>query len=144
MTKVNKNILIGISGAMWTLVGIFLFKIAIFWLLSPSNTTILSISILASGSIAGVLIAKFGFNKIAEKNINRIKEYKKEVCLFAFQNWQSYLLIIFMISLGILLKSASFIPKNILAVMYFGIGFALFLASFRYYINLYKCLKLKK
>ena len=59
MPKVNKNILIGISGAMWTLVGIFLIKIAIFWLLSPLNTTILSI--LGVMLVLGILVYAVGF-----------------------------------------------------------------------------------
>ncbi|MCF6364710.1 MAG: hypothetical protein L3J35_00760 [Bacteroidales bacterium] len=139
MIKVNKKILIIIAGLLWTGVGIMLIKIAYKWLITFSDTGIIAIS--GMGIFAGIIIAKFGFNNIAEKNIERIKQYENKVCLFAFQKWQSYLLIIVMISMGIFMKSRAFIPKNFLALMYTGIGSALFFASFRYYIRFFKCSK---
>jgi len=142
MPKVNKKVLIIIAGIMWSAVGIMLIKIALKWLVEFSYIYIFLIS--GGGLITGIIIAKFGFNNIAEKNVNRIKQYKNKVCLFAFQKWQSYILIIVMVSMGIFMKSSSFIPKKVLALMYVSIGTALFISSFKYYINLHKCVKLKK
>ena len=136
MPKVHKNILTLISGILWTAVGIFLIKIASRWfILLSQNELIISVII---GILLGTAISYFGFSKLAEKNINRINLYKENVCIWAFQRWQTYFLIIFMISLGIFMRKASFIPKFILTPMYIGIGFALFSASFKYYIYLLK------
>jgi hypothetical protein len=135
MTKVNKNTLILISGLIWSSIGILLIKIALKWfILLDKNEIILAI---IGGIILGTVISYFGFSSIAKKNIERINMYIDKVCIFAFQKWQSYLLIIFMISLGLYMRKTSFIPKTILAPMYIGIGFALFTASFKYYIFLY-------
>ncbi len=142
MPKVNKKILIIIAGVLWTGVGIMLIRIAFSWLIKYSGVNIIGISV--AGVSAGILISKFAFNNIAEKNINRIKQYDKKICLFAFQNIRSYFLIIIMIFLGILLKSASYIPDKLLSLIYISIGSGLFIASYRYLIALIKCLKLKK
>lgn len=131
---VNRKWLIIISGLMWSAVGIFLNILAFNWLKSFEIAQ-LFITILM-GLLAGWVIAHFGFGKIANKNINRIFVYPKEVCVFAFQEWKSYIFIAFMMSMGIFLRTTGLVPKFILAPMYIGIGTALFLASFKYYRNL--------
>lgn len=131
---VNRKWLIIISALMWSGVGIFLNILAFNWLKSFNNMQLLITIII--GLMAGWVIAKFGFSNIANKNINRILAYPKEVCVFAFQEWKSYILIAVMMSLGIFLRTTGLIPKYILAPMYIGIGTALFLASFKYYKNL--------
>jgi len=118
---VNRKWLLVISGLMWSGVGIFLNIIAIGCLKSFNKMQI---------------IARFGFGNIANKNVNRILAYPKNACIFAFQEWKSYILIAIMMSLGILLRTTELIPKFILAPMYIGIGTALFLGSFKYYRNL--------
>jgi len=135
MPKVDKNILILISGILWSFVGILLIKIATKWFVLLNNNELFFAII--GGIILGIAISYFGFTNIAKKNIKRINQYSNKVCIWAFQKWQSYLLIIFMISLGLFMRKTSFIPRILLTPMYIGIGFALFTASFKYYIFLY-------
>lgn len=136
MPKVHKHILILIAGILWSGVGILLIKISSRWYELLSNN--LLIAVLVSGVVLGIIISYFGFSKLANKNIKRINDYPDKVCMWAFQKWQSYILIIFMISLGVFMRTTSFVPRPILIVIYIGIGFALFTASFNYYIFLYK------
>lgn len=131
---VNRKWLIVISGLMWSGVGIFLNILAYNWLKSFNNNQIL-ISIII-GIFLGLIIARFGFGNIANKNVNRILAYPKHACIFAFQEWKSYILIVVMMSMGIFLRTTGLIPKFILVPIYIGIGTALFLASFKYYRNL--------
>ena len=131
---VNRKWLFIISGLMWSGVGIFLNILAFGWLRDFNNMQIL-ISVIF-GLLAGLTITRFGFGNIAYKNVNRILAYPKQACIFAFQEWKSYILIVVMMSLGIFLRSKNLIPKFILAPIYIGIGTALFLASFKYYRNL--------
>lgn len=71
---------------------------------------------------------------MALKNVRRINAYQRErVCLFAFQRWTSYPLILFMVSLGLYLRIYSPIPKTYLAFLYIGLGGGLFLSSLHYY-----------
>jgi len=131
---VNRKWLIIISALMWSGVGIFLNILAYNWIRSL-NTIQLLLTMLI-GLLAGLIIAKFGFGYIAQKNINRILAYPKDVCVFAFQEWKSYILIAFMMSMGIFMRTSGIISKALLAPMYIGIGIALFIASFNYYKNI--------
>lgn len=140
MPKVGKHILILISGLLWSMVGIMLISIASGWL-TDMSFAYQAIGI-STSLISGSVITYFGFSKIALKNIERINQYQKNrVCIWAFQKWSSYLLIAFMMSLGIFMRNATFFPRLILLIIYFSIGMALFLSSMAYYREL---LQMKK
>ncbi|KAA3663941.1 MAG: hypothetical protein DWQ04_08235 [Chloroflexi bacterium] len=128
----NKLWLYAVAGLMWSGVGIFLNKLAYGWLAPLKWLTI--VPFVLAGIGLAITIYAFGFSKLAKKNINRIVQINNEkVCIFAFQQWSSYPLVAFMISLGIFLRKYSPIPKPYLAIMYIGIGGSLFLASTHYY-----------
>lgn len=131
MPRVRKHLLILISGILWSGVGIFLIRLAFKWFDQLSTIQIISACI--GGLILGGAIAYFGFGGLADKNILRINQYQKKVCFWAFQKWSAYILIVFMMSLGIFMRKTPYIPKFLLSPMYIGIVSALFIASFRYY-----------
>jgi hypothetical protein len=129
--EVDRKWLIMLSALMWSGVGVLLNWIASKWFGKFENWQM--IIALTAGPLSGMIIAVFGFGNLAKKNLNRILDYPAKVCLFAFQRWQMYFLIVFMMSLGIYMRSTNFIPKFLLASVYIGIGTALFLSSFVYY-----------
>ena len=89
-----------LSGLMWSGVGIFLCSLTVPWL-QPVNLGNRLLFILL-GFLLAIGIAAFGFSRYAAVNIRRIATYTKEkVCVFAFQKWTSYPLVLFMIGLGI-------------------------------------------
>jgi len=140
MPRVHKYYLVFISGLMWSGVGLFLMKLASRWF-SELSTNEFYFAIIG-GVLLGSIIAYFGFQNLAIKNVQRIDQYQKDkVCIWAFQKWTTYFLIIFMMSLGIFMRNTPFIPKFLLTPMYIGIGSALFLSSFRYYQFLFSKLK---
>jgi len=125
------------AGIMWSGVGIMLVAFAANWLsLVHSWMVILLI-------LAGLLLASgiyfFGFSKLASRNVQRIINIPKErVCLFAFQKWTSYPLVLVMIAMGIYLRLYSPIPKPYLAILYFGLGLSLFASSLQYYLQVFR------
>jgi len=126
---VKRKYLILISGLMWITIGIMLNILAIRWLTeSYVDTTWLYISV---GVTLALVIHHFGFLKIVDRNLGRIKSLDPESCVFAFMSWRSYLLVLVMITMGILLRHSS-IPMNVLSIIYIGIGLALVLSSIRY------------
>ncbi|MEA3439985.1 MAG: hypothetical protein U9R58_06855 [Chloroflexota bacterium] len=131
----NKKWLYLIAGGMWSGVGIWLCLLAYRWLKPVSiNTTLIfaAVGILLAGAIY-----LFGFRFFANRNILRINSYYQDrVCIFAFQQWTSYPLVVMMVSLGVFLRVYAPIPKPYLAVLYIGIGGSLFMASFLYYRKL--------
>jgi hypothetical protein len=139
--SVSKKWLIATAGIMWTAVGIMLCIRAWAWFsLSKSG---ISFPLEISGIILAIVVYYFGFSRIAGKNLVRLCQFPDKVCFFAFQAWKSYLLIIFMISLGIMLRYSS-LPRQYLAEIYLIIGGALFLGGFIYYAAFHRITRLKK
>jgi hypothetical protein len=119
-----------IAGLLWSGVGITLCIMACYWLSDmawPMN--VLGV---AAGFGSGVAIYRYGFSRIARKNIRRIFGQPEKVCFFAFQAWRSYLLVAVMVLLGYTLRHSQ-IHRLILAVIYSGIGTGLSLSSSLYY-----------
>jgi len=134
---VPKYWLLLIAGVMWTGVGYFLISLAAGWIFVPSADSPWIYWI--PGLILALIIYQFGFSKLAKKNSRRIQNIPVEKpCIFDFQEWHSYPLVLFMIGLGITLRNFSPIPKPLLGIMYIGIGGGLGLSSLVYYLALWK------
>ena len=130
----DKRWLILLAGIVWSGVGIRLTLLALGWLQPvPLRDTVLLLSL---GIVLALAIYRFGFSRLADKNIDRINQYRDKVCLFAFQEWTSYVLVVVMITLGSIMRRSPF-PQDLLAAMYTGIGGNLFLASWHYYASLF-------
>jgi hypothetical protein len=137
---VSKYWLIALAGLMWSAVGFMLCRMAYIWLAAVPWHWWLPLG--AIGIISAVMAHRYGFSRIALKNISRLCLLSDKICIFAFQAWRSYLLIIFMIMLGIMLRDSP-LPKHFLAIIYMTIGGALFLSSFHYYCRIWQ-VKIKK
>ena len=120
------------AGVVWCGVGVGLAAAALLWFSRvqwPINA-----EAAAGACLAGCLVYRFGFSKIALKNVARISRFAGgKVCLFAFQAWRSYLLILFMVGLGYAIRHLSFLPPALVAGIYLTIGSALFLSSSVYF-----------
>jgi len=137
---VSKYWLMAMAGFMWTIVGIMLCRLAFIWLSSVNWHKSLPLGLL--GIVSSLAACRFGFSVIAKKNIDRLCHLADKSCIFAFQAWKSYLIIAFMITLGITLRRSPF-PTRYLAVIYITIGGALFLSSFLFYHRIWR-VKIKK
>jgi hypothetical protein len=138
---VSKYWLVAIAGAMWTGVGIMLLKYAYIWL--ASQITFISLIMGVAGISVAIFANHFQFSRLAKKNINRIMQMADKACIFSFQAWKGYMIILVMVTGGSLLRHSA-IPKTYLAVLYSGIGGALFLSSFQYYFRLLQTLNIRK
>lgn len=125
---VKKEYLLLPAGFMWMGVGVMLSLLAIVWLVPVRNHLLLEVS----GLISGLIIYRFGFVKLARRNVSRIEALPGKRCFFSFMTLKSYLLVIFMMTLGITLRHSS-IPKEWLSVLYNGIGIGLGLSSLTYF-----------
>ena len=137
---VSKYWLMALAGLMWSLVGIMLCRMTYNWLKAVPGHRALSMGSL--GLILALTAYRFGFSKIALKNIDRLCVLPDKTCIFAFQAWKSYLIIILMITLGITIRHSP-IPRHFLAVIYATIGGALFFSSFHFYWRIWR-VKIKK
>lgn len=127
---VSKYWLIALAGLMWSIVGLMLCRLAYIWLTAVNWSLGLPLGLM--GIISALVVYAYGFSKIALRNIHRLCLLSDKSCIFAFQAWKSYLIIIFMIVLGMVLRKSP-IPSHFLAVIYAAIGGALFVSSFHFY-----------
>jgi hypothetical protein len=132
---VSKYLLMALAGLMWSVVGITLCRLGYIWLKAVYWTKALSLGSL--GLILSLIVYRFGFSKIALKNIARLCLLSDKTCIFAFQAWKSYLLILFMVMLGITLRQSP-LPRHFLAVIYLTIGGGLFFSSFHFYRRIWR------
>lgn len=140
---INKKYLYILAGIAWFIVGIFLVIRGYIWLFGNADIKSFSMQVnilfFLLGLFFGAIIAWFGFSKIANKNVKRINKMEGKRCFFSFIAWKSYILILFMVLLGITLRHSP-LNKAYLAIIYISIGSALFLASFIYF-NTFKVRK---
>ena len=116
-------------------------RLAYYWFKEIEWFTALPFGLL--GVFLSLVAYRLGFSGIAKKNIDRIFLLPEKGCIFAFQAWKSYLIIVVMITLGIVLRHSP-IPKHYLAIVYTTIGGALLLSSLHYYRKLWQLIILKK
>jgi len=138
---VSKYWLFIIAGVMWSAVGMMLIWRAFGWFSMMQGRSVIAMGLL--GVVLAVAIYRFMFSKIAQRNLKRLCLMSEKVCLFAFQSWQGYLIVVVMISLGIGLRNSPF-PRPWLAAMYTGIGGGLFIASLHFYERVWQVVHLQQ
>ena len=123
------------AAVVWSAVGIYLDYLAASWLIEVNQIS--TIIFISCGLLLAAAIYLIMFKRFADQNIARIRSMTGErICIFAFQRWTSYPLVVIMMSMGIYLRVYSPIPKPYLAILYIGIGSSLLFASWRYYRQL--------
>jgi hypothetical protein len=133
---VKRGSLVILSGIAWSVVGVVLIVMALNWLAAIHRHMIILILI---GTVAGVVIYRFGFSHVAAVNISRIKSLpqdREKFSLLDFQNRKSYAIIGIMVPMGYALRHSP-IPKVYLIPVYSAIGLGLLLSSIRYYQGLH-------
>lgn len=128
---VDRKYLLLIAGLLWAFIAILLVSYAAGWLTRYEGNII---PFYSAGFLLALPVHRFGFLKIATKNISRIMPLHEKRCIFSFLTWRSYGTILIMMPLGIILRHSRF-PKEYLAVVYLTIGIALFLSAIRYFRN---------
>jgi hypothetical protein len=128
--SVRRHWLVFAAGVVWLAVGIGLIAVACFWLYRSAWP--LSLTLAALSLALGGIVYSFGFSRIVRKNLKRIGEKPEVVCLFAFQGWRSYFLILAMMLMGYTIRHLP-VPKAVDAVVYFTMGSALCFGSSRYF-----------
>lgn len=134
--KVRKKYLLLLAAIVWCGAGSSILKIGIeHYLLGYFNYLTLFGSVLTF-TIFYILI----FRRMVLKHFRRIQDYNCEFQpIYKFFDLKSYLIMIFMMSLGIGLRSSGVVPKVFIAFFYSGLGLGLLLAGllfFKYFLEL--------
>jgi hypothetical protein len=82
----------------------------------------------AAGLILGTAKTFFVLDKVARKNMQRIKNFEDKVCIGSVYSWKTWVLVAAMIGLGRFLRT-TVLPGEIVGLIYTAVGWALMLAS---------------
>ena len=132
---VSKRTLLLIAGLVWLAAGVNILRIglkALIPLLSGETGRLL----LALG-LAVVICAAFSlmFHRIVVKHTRRILSYETKQPAYRFFDTKSYILMAFMMTLGITLRHSVFVPEFFFTWFYTGLGTALSIAGIRFLIR---------
>lgn len=128
MLKIGKKYLLLLAGIVWLAAGVNILRIG---LLSYSGyVTVLNILLsLAVFAFFWLMI----FSRMVRKHTKRITGYEEEKQFFLkFFDIKSFIIMAFMITLGIGLRASGLCPPVFIAVFYSGLGSALALAGIRF------------
>lgn len=143
--KVKKEVLLIIAGALWAAAGINILRIGIASYIASSGSVkvyFLLLMMLLSALILAGFIAMF--MRVVRKNTRRILSYPEKKTIFAFLDLKGYLLMAFMMGLGITLRLINLLPVEFFAVFYTGLGTALTLSGALFVRNFFTAMRDKR
>lgn len=123
--KVKKNTLLLLASLVWSIAGWNVLRIGI-----SCYPPYLSIFNLLLSAAVFAMFEKMVFGRLVKKHTQRIQAYEQERLFFLhFFDTKSFLIMAFMMTGGILIRSFSLLPDSVIAVFYTGLGSALLLAG---------------
>ncbi len=131
---VKRRTLLLIAGFVWAIAGFNILKIGVESYAGYVHVTNLILSLLV------FLIFWFMiFGKLVVKHTTRIQSYEEEKKFFwNFFDIPSFLIMAFMMTFGITIRSFNLLPDIAIAVFYSGLGLALFGAGLKFIRNYFK------
>ena len=134
---VHKNTLILIAGIVWAIAGFNIVRIGL--VAYQGNFAwwrgLLSIAVYAAFQM-------FVFGKMVKKHTDRILQYEEErQNFFRFFDTKSYLIMAFMMTLGIGLRVSGIVPNTFIAFFYTGLGASLLTAGVLFIISYARVLR---
>lgn len=136
--KVKKNTLLLIACFVWTAAGFNILRIGIM----AYSSYLSLINIILSAAVFGIF-QYFIFGRLVKKHTKRISDYEEEKHFFLkFFDLKSFIIMAFMMTGGIYLRTSSLGPERFIAVFYSGLGASLLLAGILFGRNYFKALRL--
>ena len=133
--KIQKEKLLIVAGVVWAIAGANILRIGIASYVESFDRgnpfPLLWMIPLSALILTGFMMM---FRKVVKRNTE-----KKSV--FAFFDIKGYLLMAFMMALGITLRSVNLLPVEFFAVFYTGLGTALTLSGVRFIVNYTRALR---
>ena len=123
---VTKNTLVITAGIVWLLAGINILRIGISCWINDSHYWFFKV---CEATIVFLLFFGLIFHKLYKKHTHRISQKKSKNCPFSFFDVKSWIIMIFMISLGITIRSFHLLPESFISVFYTGLSIALILTG---------------
>lgn len=124
---VSRQSLLVIAGFVWMIAGANILRIGIVTWMNSSQNWMFKIG---EATIVFLLFFVLIFKRLYYKHTQRIEQKKEEQnCPFSFFDVKSWILMVFMISLGITIRSLHLLPDSFISVFYTGLSIALLLTG---------------
>lgn len=126
MLMVRKPALLFTAGILWLIAGVNILRIGVGAFSVCEQQENGSALLLAAGALIIFVGFSVMFMRIVQKHQRRILGYKEEKqSIFRCFDRKGYLLMLFMMTLGIVLRASNLLPAAFFAVFYNGLGAAL-------------------
>lgn len=112
-----------LAALIWSVVGFFLLTNGVV-LLSLKNHLWYGLVGMVLGSVKSFFI----LDRVARKNMIRIKEFEDRACIGSVYSWKTWVLVAAMIGLGRFLRT-TVLPGEVVGFIYTAVGWALMLSS---------------
>ena len=124
---VNRQILLITAGVVWLIAGGNILRIGIVTWMNDSQDWMFKIG---EATVVFLLFFILVFKRLYYKHTRRIEQKKEDRnCPFSFFDVKSWIIMIFMISLGIVVRSFRLLPESFISVFYTGLSVALILTG---------------
>jgi len=108
---------------IWSVVGFFLMANGFFLTSLAGRSWLIFL-----GLILGTAKGLFVLDRVARKNIKRIRGFEPKACIGSVYSYKTWLLVIMMIVLGRTLRM-TVLPGEVVGVIYIAVGWGLMLSS---------------
>ena len=120
---VNRKVLLITGGIVWMAAGANILRIGIVTWLTDSQYWLFKIG---EATVVFLLFFLLVFKKLYYKHTKRIEQKKKEKnCPFSFFDVKGWIVMVFMITFGITIRSFHLLPDAFISVFYTGLSLAL-------------------
>ncbi len=120
---VNRSVHLFAAPFLWTVIGCMLMFRGFGWLENGYRFYWIS-----AGVLLGTLKSVYILDKTAVKSVARLVEFEDGRCLGAVYSWQTWMLVMLMMTSGILLRTF-LTPGSVIGTLYLAIGWALCFSS---------------
>lgn len=124
--RVQNRTLLFIAGAVWILAGLNILRIGI---LTWMDSSIFFPFMIGEAIVVFMLFFYFVFLKLYYKHSERIKQKSDVNCPFSFFDARGWIMMIFMITLGVLIRRFHLLPSTFISVFYTGLSVALIITG---------------
>ena len=124
---VNRQFLLITAGIVWIIAGANILRIGIVTWINSTQDWMFKIG---EATVVFLLFFVFIFRKLYYKHTRRIEEKKEDKnCPFSFFDVKSWIMMVFMIALGITIRSLHLLPDSFISVFYTGLSIVLILTG---------------
>lgn len=124
--KVNNRTLLLIAGMVWIIAGANILKIGIITWLGDIRYWMFKVG---EATIVFLLFFYMVFLRLYKKHTKRISAKNNNSCPFSFFDIKGWVIMIFMISLGITVRKFQLLPNSFISVFYTGLSIALIITG---------------